>query len=268
MKKFSFYAFMCLALLFVGCEKPDMFEDSVSDGTGIETPSSVAAFSVSPDVKVVFSPGNLQYHQGTGEWRFAADQWDYLSEYVEGGTDWVDLFLWKDFGANVIGKDSAYTWRSLEIKEWFYLMEERYHADSLYGVANVNGVNGLVLLPDAWKCPDSLTFVPGFSKNVGDEYFAKHQSYHAEEWSKMEAAGAVFLPAAGYYSSYMYHQGELGNYWMQTKKSSSYMDGVSEYYKIHFQAHDWDYGTNQDGTDPSTGKFYYSARLVKNVNVK
>lgn len=265
MKKYSFYAFMCLALLFIGCEKSDPFEDKVSDGAGVEVPSLVGAFSVSPELKVLFSPGNLQYHAKENQWRFAANQWDYLTEYVKDGSDWVDLFLWQDFGANVIGKDSACTWRSLEFKEWCYLMEERYNADVLYGIANVNGVNGLVLLPDTWKCPDGLTFVPGFSKNVGDEYFAKQQTYHAEEWSKMEAAGAVFLPAAGYYSSYMYYQGNQGNYWMQTKNPSPYDAGVSEYYRITFLAQEWMYAFNQDGSDPWMGKFYFSARLVKNL---
>ena len=73
MKKYSFYAFMCLALLFIGCEKSDPFEDKVSDGAGVEVPSLVGAFSVSPELKVLFSPGNLQYHAKENQWRFAAN---------------------------------------------------------------------------------------------------------------------------------------------------------------------------------------------------
>jgi hypothetical protein len=55
-------------------------------------------FSVSPDQKVYFSKGNLQYQASTDKWRFAEHQYDYIgssnssiSEYSSG---WIDLFGW------------------------------------------------------------------------------------------------------------------------------------------------------------------------------
>lgn len=76
-------------------------------------------FSVSDDLKVYFSQGNLQYQASTNTWRFAEHQWDYVgSTEVEtgepGGTvsgssnhlisptysGWIDLFGWGTSGNN------------------------------------------------------------------------------------------------------------------------------------------------------------------------
>ena len=102
-----------------------------------------------------------------------------------------------DWGTNKIGNDAPNTWRTLTYDEWRYLLSYRPNASSLKGVAQVNGVNGLILLPDNWTCPAGVTFKSGFHENYGADYFADYQTFTASEWSKIEAAGAVFLPAAG-----------------------------------------------------------------------
>ena len=63
------------------------------------------------------------------------------------------------------------------------------YASCLQGEATVNGVSGLVLLPDDWTMPSGIIFNSGygFDKNT----------YTVSEWAKMEEYGAVFLPAAG-----------------------------------------------------------------------
>ena len=101
-----------------------------------------------------------------------------------------------DWGTNQIGSDAPNTWRTLTQAEWDYLLNTRTNASSLKGVAQVNGVNGLILLPDNWTCPAGVTFKSGFHENYGADYFADYQTFTASEWSKIEAAGAVFLPAA------------------------------------------------------------------------
>ena len=57
-----------------------------------------AAFSVSADKQVIFSAGNLQHHPKNNEWRFAENQYDYLSganaNLAADYDGWVDMFRW------------------------------------------------------------------------------------------------------------------------------------------------------------------------------
>ena len=202
-----------------------------------DTPSAgIGAFSVSADKQVTFSKGNLQYTQSTNTWSFASAQWEVIgTDNVTGGSvssdktgddksgdalaDKIDLFGWStgatnfgvstsrddadysssfvDWGTNKIGADAPNTWRTLTYDEWEYLLNTRTNANSLKGVAQVNGVNGLIFLPDTWVCPAGVTFKSGFHSSYGVDYYAAYQTFTADQWSKLEAAGAVFLPAAG-----------------------------------------------------------------------
>ena len=204
-----------------------------------------AAFSVSADKQVIFSMGNLQHHPKNGEWRFAANQYDYLSANANLAADydgWVDMFRWStdnpaalwgvsasttksdylgnfvDWGNNLIGSDTANTWYTLTADEWQYVFTKRANASALLGVAKVNNSNGIILLPDAWACPEGITFKSGFHTKYGASAFAEYQSFSAEEWAIMEQAGAVFLPVGGYLApNGMYAVGSNGYYWSATK---------------------------------------------------
>ena len=222
--------------------------------------AGIGTFSVSADKQVTFSKGNLQYTQSTNKWSFAENQWDYIgTDNVTGGSvssgqygdskegtalaDKVDLFGWStsatnfgvststdyndysgsfvDWGTNQIGADAPNTWRTLTYDEWNYLLNTRTNASSLKGVAQVNGVNGLIFLPDNWTCPSGVTFKSGFHNNYGEDYYAAYQTFTAEQWSKLEAAGAVFLPAAGCrYGSYVGDVQHWGIYWSATEEDS------------------------------------------------
>ena len=250
-----------------------------------ETPG-IGTFSVSADKQVTFSKGNLQYTQSTNTWSFAENQWDMIgTDNVTGGSvssdqysdskegnalaDKVDLFGWStittnfgvststsssdyigsfvDWGTNKIGNDAPNTWRTLTYDQWSYLCWERPNHSELCGVAQVNGVNGLVLLPDNWTCPSGVTFKSGFHSNYA------YQTFTASEWSKLEAAGAVFLPASGYrYGSDVNDVRSGGRYWSATKN-----DGGADY--LEFSS-----GKAYMGTK---GSFYYgqSVRLVKDL---
>ena len=199
------------------------------------------AFSVSSSQQVYFSKGNLQFHPSKGEWRFAERQTDYIgtanNRYTSGTYDgWIDLFGWStpatdfgvtaateesdyytsfiDWGSNTIGNDAPNTWRTLTYNEWGYLVFERPNASSLHGVARVNGVNGLILLPNDWSCPSDVTFKSGFHIDYSIEAYGQYQTIAQEQWLKMENAGAVFLPAAGYRTgSNVYSVQYSGYYW-------------------------------------------------------
>ena len=222
--------------------------------------AGIGLFSVSADKQVSFSKGNLQYTQSTNTWSFASAQWEVIgTDNVTGGSvssgeygdskegtalaDKVDLFGWStsatnfgvststdyndysgsfvDWGTNKIGNDAPNTWRTLTYDEWRYVVFNRPNASSLKGVAQVNGVNGLILLPDNWTCPAGVTFKSGFHSNYGVESYAAYQTFTAAEWSKLEAAGAVFLPASGgRYGSDVYNVQYFGYYWSATEGNS------------------------------------------------
>ena len=108
-----------------------------------------------------------------------------------------------DWGRNKIGNDAPNTWRTLTKDEWYYLLHTRTNAREdlrardLRGLAQVNGVNGLILLPDNWIRPAGVSFKSGYPSEYSVEAYGQYQTFTAEQWSKLESAGAVFLPAAG-----------------------------------------------------------------------
>ena len=223
--------------------------------------AGIGVFSVSADKQVTFSKGNLQYTQSTNTWSFASAQYEMIgTDNVTGGSvssgeygdskegtalaDKVDLFGWStsatnfgvststdyndysgsfvDWGTNQIGADAPNTWRTLTYDEWYYVVFNRPNASSLKGVAQVNGVNGLILLPDNWTCPAGVTFKSGFHSDWSVEAYGQYQTFSADQWSKLESAGAVFLPAAGYRDgSNVYYVQYFGYYWSANEDDSS-----------------------------------------------
>jgi len=221
-------------------------------------------FSVANDKKVYFSQGNLQYQVSTGLWRFAEHQYDIMGNANENISStyngWIDLFGWGTSGwysgANAYqpyststrnndyypggsylndltdryanadwgvynkisnGGNQAGLWRTLTRSEWTYIINTRTDASNKKGTARVNGVNGLILLPDVWTLPDGLTFISGVNNYA-------QNTYSVSQWSKMEANGAVFLPAAGGRNGTECSSSSIGHYW-----SSSASDDNSAY---------------------------------------
>ena len=284
MKKILYVAL--LAMFLVGCDEG--YNNNPSDENSNQSSSNdsgdkpddglfTSAFSVSTDKQVIFSSGNLQYHPANNKWRFAENQTDYIgdgnSNISTSYNGWLDLLGWStsannfgvstsshdysgsfvDWGTNKIGNDAPNTWRTLTYDEWDYVVFNRPNASSLRGVAQANGVNGLILLPDNWTCPAGVTFKSGFHSSCGVTYYADYQTFTVEQWSKLEAAGAVFLPAAGVrYGSNVKDMQSVGRYWSTTEGFSS-----SAHYLYFF-------------SDRATMYYYYrsygqSVRLVKDL---
>ena len=279
MKKLFYILYILLAVLFTACEKgePNSPKDSTQpsnnptyDGSFVSKP-----FSVSASKTVTFSPGNLQYHPANDEWRFAPSQTDYIGETNENISStyngWIDLFGWGtgnnptnkseyikdyltfvDWGVNRIGSYAPNIWRTLTYDEWSYLRFERPNYDKLIGVAQVNGVNGLILLPDGWTCPSGVTFKSGFDDDRCTECYCNYQTFSASDWSKLESSGAVFFPASGFRNGpFIVNVQNIGGYWSAT--------GITSYH-----AYILDFGS--DGADMSyfTGReIGHSVRLVQ-----
>ena len=244
------------AQFYIYCSDGNVIKvDSISMvAPSYDETSGIGTFSVSADKQVTFSKGNLQYTQSTDTWSFADNQYDYLGEAniaidADVLADKVDLFGWStsatnfgvststsdsdysgsfvDWGTKKIGNDAPNTWRTLSYDEWKYLLKNRPNASSLKGVAQVNGVNGLILLPDNWTCPNDVTFKSGFHSDNSVEAYGQYQIFTADQWSKLESAGAVFLPAAGSrYGSFVDNVQSDGNYWSAKKANSDYANGL------------------------------------------
>ena len=190
--------------------------------------------------KVRFSQGNLQYQASTNIWRFAEHQWDYMgaanSKIGATNSGWIDLFGWGtgnnpklssennsdyntfvDWGVNAIsgGGNAANLWRTLTREEWDYILNARAYAAVKMATGLINGVHGLILLPDIWAMPSECSFNARFAGWDSNQYTLS-------TWAKMEAAGAIFLPATGCRLGLsVVNVAKYGYYWSSTPFSYS-----------------------------------------------
>lgn len=137
---------------------------------------------------------------------------------------------------------AAGTYRTLTNAEWGYLFSTRKvtvgGVQKLpYGEGVVNGVNGVILLPDNWDGSVCSGFTYGTSS-----WSNSFSESTTPKWSDMEAAGCVFLPAAGYRNgTSVNYAGTYGNYWSSTYNGSNlayclyfysgYVDPQISYYR-------------------------------------
>lgn len=228
-------------------------------------------FSIGTTKKVCFAQGNLQYQASTDTWRFAENQYDALTvenKKVSASYDgWIDLFGWGtsgydekypymisttpsdygngtneiertlyDWGLNnaiVNGGNKAGLWRTPTFNEWYYLITRRPKAASLHALACVNGVNGLIILPDNCEIPENFTFNPGGTSedSYGADHYKTINEYSLEQWNVLEELGALFLPTTGF--RFVYSDGGIdiysytthGYYWSSTssKEEEAFM---------------------------------------------
>lgn len=92
------------------------------------------------------------------------------------------------------GGNQAGLWRTLTIAEWRYIFESRNTSSGiLYAMSRVNGVNGVILLPDNWNPSTYLL------NNANQRARFASNTIDEASWNTiLEPAGAVFLPAAGH----------------------------------------------------------------------
>lgn len=263
------YISLCIVLAYVlvGCDA----HSADNSDTIYDTKSR---FSIGEDKQIVFAPGNLQYHPQNKQWRFAPAQYECIglhnSQTSNTYNGWIDLFGWGtgsspvttsvqysdyanfvDWGENKIGEDDPNVWRTLTKVEWEYLLHSRTHAPFLKGIAKVGNTNGLIMLPDmCWLLVDTITgglivdgvrFRYGLSDMLGDSCYEEYQAFSIEEWSKLEAIGAIFLPAAGSrFGLNVRDEMACGGYWSATGYSAHHAyyitfnsreAGVASYYR-------------------------------------
>lgn len=236
--------FLIILIALTGCKKSDSGTNSENPSTPtIPTGAINGLFTINENGgQVYFSQGNLQYQASTDTWRFAEHQWDYIgmdNENISPAYNgWIDLFGWgtgnnptnsstndedydtfNDWGCNAInnGGNTLNQWRTLMRDEWQYVLDTRSTPSGIrYAKAQVNGVNGVILLPDDWS---SLHY----GLNSTNTYYESYSSntISASQWNTLEQHGAVFLPAAGCrYGTNVNYVGSLGFYWSATYSNS------------------------------------------------
>lgn len=156
-----------------------------------------------------YQPWQLTALPYNGNYPGGSEDNDLTGDYAE--ADWA----WHNAISN--GGNQTHKWRTLTGAEWKYLTETRTNAETKVGLATVGETTGLVILPDTWTAPEGLSLnndLDAWDNNV----------YSIEDWGRMENAGAIFLPAAGFSTGWssvsVYQFGESGNYWSSTHYDS------------------------------------------------
>lgn len=233
------------------------FDISTIDSITFEVKTEyVGVFSVANNKRVAFAPGNLQYIPTADTWLFAANQYDYIGTrnmVNQAFADTIDLFAWStdtdpstawgvtlsednslfngnfvDWGTTI---DDGNTWRTLTSAEWEYLRAQRKNASQLIGIGSVEGIHGLILLPDNWEKPAGITFKSGYSdKEYSSVAFEEYQSFTTVQWALMQQAGAVFLPCAGFRLGTMLAYMQLGGLYWTSSPHAAYGPQYASYF--------------------------------------
>lgn len=144
---------------------------------------------------------------------------------------------WGVYNAILNGGNQPQQWRTLSYDEWDYLLNQRRGHSVKWGIADINGYSGLILLPDSWSLPTGIDFNEGAALSG-----AVLNRYTTQQWKQMEEAGAVFL-----------YDG--GHYWTSTRYSGNRV------YQLYISAY------TSSGVELTTdGSSQTLVRLVKDVN--
>ena len=204
--------------------------DYLTDGITVTVSTDMPKFSVAAGTQVRFASGNLQYQSSTQTWRFAENQYDIIGNTTanraptSGQEGWMDLFSWgrwtgadadavtpasgtvsfTDFNHSTYSISNGYgkNWRTVTNDEHGYLFNTRTGCSTINGVENaryskatVAGRFGVMIFPDSFSWPEGVSLPTANAINQIGNYTAG--SYDAAAWTKLEANGAVFFPAAG-----------------------------------------------------------------------
>lgn len=186
--------------------------NAINGNGSVSTAGTVDLFGWVGKSSTTLTTGAAQYgitNLGTGSDYGIGSNTDNLK------TDW----------GNTIGTG----WRTLTKNEWVYLLKTRESGNTISGTNNARfakaylfgTTHGLIIFPDNYTHPDGVADPTGINKTDNTSWAAN--TYDAAGWAKMEAAGCVFLPAAGSRSGASVSETEsAGRYWSSTYSSWDY----------------------------------------------
>ena len=176
----------------------------------------------------LFGWGTSGYNHGAicyQPWSISNNTADYYA-YGNWQNDLNDQTGQADWGYNTIsngGNTENSGWRTLTQSEWEYIFAIRNTKSGIrFAKGNVNGVNGVILLPDKWSSSAyTLNNTNGYS------YSYDNNVINESDWVNiLEAKGAVFLPAAGgREGNFGVVSGDDGWYWSASHDLSNFSDG-------------------------------------------
>ena len=179
----------------------------------------------------LFGWGTSGYNHGATcyqPWSTRTSNSDYYA-YGSYSNNLYDQTGQADWGYNAIsngGNQENSGWRTPTREEWSYLFFTRSTSSGIrYAMANVNGVNGVILLPDDWS-------TDYYTMNNANTYNASFSSntITATQWVTIEEYGTVFLPAAGNREwTSVYGVGSCGSYWSASRTHNNYAWSVFFY---------------------------------------
>ena len=151
------------------------------------------------------------------------------SDYFIAGNRTIPLTYSADWGYNAIsnGGNTMGTWYTLSWQQWDYLLDERITNSGIrYTLSIVNGVKGLLVLPDDWNSQSYSLQNPNVFVGTFDD-----NTISLENWNSIfEPNGAVFLPCSGERpGTVVSYVGSSGRYWTATPEYHSYVDGRYAY---------------------------------------
>ena len=149
-------------------------------------------------------------------WSTSTRNSDYYA-YGSSSYNLCDQTRKADWGYNAIsngGNLENSGWRTLTRAEWAYVFDTRNTTSGIrFAKANVNNVNGVIILPDDWN----TDYYSLNSTNTGGANYSSN-TITAEQWTTLEQYGAVFLPAAFYSDGgYVYTTDSIGYYWSASR---------------------------------------------------
>ena len=157
-----------------------------------------------------------------------------------------------DWGYNAIsnGGNTTNMWRTLtggSNGEWEFVFDTRSTNSGIrYAKAKVDGVNGVILLPDDWS---TNYYILGNTNSPNADFSTNVIT--AQQWSILEQHGTVFLPAAGCLNGTSFSGGVNSLYW-----SSSSCDNSDCAYGMRFL---------DSSLDPQSNSFRCLGRSVRLV---
>lgn len=176
----------------------------------------------------LFGWGTSGFNHGGVCWQPWSTSENYQNYFV-GGYSNVPLGGQSDWGYNSIvnGGNTNAIWHTLSRQQWDYLLDERNTSSGIrYACAIVNGVKGLLILPDDWNSQlYSLLNFNNFMAPFSDNTITVDVWYNI-----FETNGAVFLPCAGQRSGVIVSYDSVdGCYWSTTPITNLY-SGRCAYY--------------------------------------
>lgn len=239
----------------------DFWENPIEVDVNIDNGGKLRGkFKVNSSGKQVrFSKGNLQYigSASPAYWKFAEEQYEFLGDNGQGsaatnvdrdlfgrgtsGYEGMEPYMvidnstsyiydqninntnydWGVYNAIKNGGNTAGMWRTATGDEFEYIF--KYRGGIKYSQVIVNGIYGVVLLPDGWdRSIYHFLKIDGYTSLLSNP-LTEVTVITRDEWKNiLEVNGAVFLPAAGRrVGTTVKADFRYGHYWHSTVNASN-----------------------------------------------